>query len=85
MKTLSIQCAAAILIAVMMQGLRPDCLAQTFPELRVVQLCGPQFGFEEDGFEAGIARQEKAVRQLNALAPDMTTGASIGNLSHYNQ
>ena len=39
--------------------------------LRVAHLCDPQLGFGKDGFGADSARFEQAVRQINALSPDV--------------
>jgi 3',5'-cyclic AMP phosphodiesterase CpdA len=39
--------------------------------MTLVQLCDPQLGFGEDGFDADVARLEQAIRQINELAPDV--------------
>ena len=39
--------------------------------LRIVQLCDPQLGYGEGGFDGDVANLEKAVMQINELTPDM--------------
>jgi hypothetical protein len=39
--------------------------------LKVAHLCDPQLGFGKDGFSADSARLEQAIRQVNALSPDV--------------
>ncbi|MDR1676682.1 MAG: metallophosphoesterase, partial [Tannerella sp.] len=41
--------------------------------LKVAHLCDPQLGFGKDGFSADSARFEQAIRQINALSPDVVT------------
>jgi Icc-related predicted phosphoesterase len=44
-------------------------------QLTIAQLCDPQLGFGEDGFDADVSRLEKAIRQINELAPDVVVVA----------
>ncbi len=43
--------------------------------VRIVQFCDPQLGMGEDGFEADLARLHQAIRQANALHPDLVVVA----------
>jgi Icc-related predicted phosphoesterase len=49
-------------------------------QLTIVQLCDPQLGMGIDGFDADVTRLEQAVRQINAIAPDMVVIA--GDMVH---
>jgi predicted MPP superfamily phosphohydrolase len=39
--------------------------------LQIVQLCDPQLGFGNDGFDADVKRFEQEVKQVNELSPDL--------------
>jgi len=40
-------------------------------KLRLVQLCDPQLGFGNDGFDNDVVNLEMAIRQINEIAPDV--------------
>ena len=67
-----IRCLFAAIITL---GLVFGCGLREIPELRIVQLCDPQLGFGQDGFDADVMRLEKAVQKINELAPDMVVVA----------
>jgi Icc-related predicted phosphoesterase len=61
---------ASVLLAVAVLPVLPGC-SGTMPVLKLVQMCDPQLGFGEDGFDADVARLEQAIRQINELEPDV--------------
>jgi Icc-related predicted phosphoesterase len=65
---------ASLLLATVMVLLLFGC-SQPPATMTLVQLCDPQLGFGEDGFEADVTRLEKAVIQINELAPDVVVVA----------
>jgi 3',5'-cyclic AMP phosphodiesterase CpdA len=51
--------------------------------MTLAQLCDPQLGFGEDGFDADVARLEQAIRQINELTPDavLIAGDMVNDIS----
>jgi 3',5'-cyclic AMP phosphodiesterase CpdA len=64
-----------MLLAIAIALLPAGCSQHLPAKMTLVQLCDPQLGFGEDGFDADVLRLEKAIRQVNELAPDVVVVA----------
>ena len=64
-----------LLVALVTLGCFCGCRQQELRVLRIAQLCDPQLGFVEGGFDSDVGHFKKAVLQINELAPDLVVVA----------